>query len=463
MQTILRYLTLSPFLYFLLLGCQDELTEVSDPPAEAVLTNQSGVAELVQRTAQRDGSDDNVIDSASCISLELPLTVVANGFEIIISSEEGLRVVEEIFEEFDDDDDILEILFPITVILPDHSEQVIQNADQLEDLARQCTGDNDDDIECVDFVYPITLSVFNTETQVNEVITINNDRELYQFFDALDDDDLVGFEFPINLATRDGDTIVINNNDQLEDVLEDAIDDCDEGDDDDGDDDNDGDNDLPFDGITCGYGTDNCLQSSGVLATQARNLAAFDEIEVSACGATVVLTQGPQQTVSVTAPNNFLPFIKTEVDDDDELEIFVDIDDSCLQFDEGDSILVEISLPDVEYLTAMSGSGFEVRGTWTDIDDLEIDLSSGARTVIVDPWTAGKLDLDCSSGANYAGFNLTVDDCDVDMSSGAIAEVTVNNALSGSVSSDAILYYKGNPNISVDISGISGGQLIDAN
>ena len=460
MQTILKYLTMSPMLLLLFMGCQDELTEISAPPTEAVLTKQSEVASLVQRTALRDGSGDNIIDSASCISLELPLTVVANGLEITINSEEALELVEEIFDEFDDDDDILEILFPITVVLPDYSEQVIQNAEQLEDLVEQCVEGDDDDIECVDFAYPITLSVFNTETQVNEVITITNDEELYQFFEALDDDDLVGFEFPINLVTVGGETLVITDNDELEDALEDAIDDCDErdddGDDDDGD--NDDDKDTPFDGVTCGNVTENCLESSGVMATEQRNVSSFDEIEVYACGATVILSQGPQ-SVSVTAPDNFLPLIKTEVDDDDELEVYVDLDGSCIQFKEGDAITIEISIPDMESLSAMAGSGFNVTGTWTDIDDLEVDLSSGARLSVEDPWSAQRLDLDCESGAEYVGFNLTVDDCDVDLESGAGAEVTVNNSLSGSVSVGSTLRYRGNPQVSID----GGGAVINAN
>ncbi len=214
-------------------GCQEPIEEVIDPPADAVITANSNVATLLQRVSLNDGSDDNIVDSSSCISLVLPFTVNVNGLEIVVDSEDDLELIEDIFDEFENDDDLLEILFPITVILPDHSEFTIENEDALEDLAEQCDDDEDEDIECLDFEYPITVSTYDTINQTSSVIVLENDEDLYNLIEDLDEDELVGINFPITVILADSSTIEINNNHELEEIIEDVEDDCDEDDDDD--------------------------------------------------------------------------------------------------------------------------------------------------------------------------------------------------------------------------------------
>ncbi|MEO1052453.1 MAG: hypothetical protein AAFX87_17610 [Bacteroidota bacterium] len=222
----------------ILTSCQDDIDETIDPPSEQVIDRSSNVASLVQRTATKDGSEDNILDGASCTSIVLPVTLRANGIELTITSVEGFEIVEEIFDEIDDDEDIIEFVFPITVALSDHSELVINNLEEFENIIDDCVeGGGDDDIECLDFEYPITITAFNTTTQVNEVVTINDDEELYELIENLDEDDLISFTFPIKVVLASGESIEINNNDELETVIEDAIDDCDEDDDNDYDDD----------------------------------------------------------------------------------------------------------------------------------------------------------------------------------------------------------------------------------
>ena len=63
-------------------------------------------------------------------------------------SREDLDLIEEIFDELDDDDDILDIFFPITITLSDFSEITIENQDQLEQYARECLEGGDDDGRC---------------------------------------------------------------------------------------------------------------------------------------------------------------------------------------------------------------------------------------------------------------------------------------------------------------------------
>ncbi len=240
----IRNMSPTKILFFFLMalsaltGCQKEAEEIILPsPAEAFTAN-SVVAGLIERTTLVDGSSDNILDSASCASLVLPVTVFVNGQEITVTEEEDLKYVERVLDEFENDDDKVNIIFPVTIVLADHSQVNIQNEDELEIIMDQCTeGGGDDDIECIDFSYPLTLAIYNTNNQVSDIITIDSDTELYEFMDALKESELISFEFPLVMQLSDGTEITIYNNDELEDAIENASNDCDEDDDTDFDDD----------------------------------------------------------------------------------------------------------------------------------------------------------------------------------------------------------------------------------
>ncbi len=239
MKTSIKKILFLPVILSVLLfnSCQEESIETFQEEEEQVLVANSTVATLMQRTATRDGSYDNIIDNASCIDIVLPVTVFVNGLEIIVDSEEDFEVIEAIFDQLHDDEDSLDIVFPITIVLSDYREIVIENQAQLEEFIAECHED-DDDIECVDFQYPITYSVFDTEENMITTITIHNDEEMYRFLEEIDVNDIISLNFPITLEFFDGEEVIVNNLTELEDILERAINYCDEDDDNDyGDDD----------------------------------------------------------------------------------------------------------------------------------------------------------------------------------------------------------------------------------
>ncbi|MFD2823170.1 LamG domain-containing protein [Lacinutrix iliipiscaria] len=228
-------------LFFLLLfaSCQEEAVEVTSPDDEETIAPDSNLANLMRNTAANDGSFDNIIDFASCLEVELPVTVVVDGVEIIINSEDDFDLIEAIFDEFDGDEDTLEILFPITIILSDYTEIVIENQDALEEYIRACGDENeyDDDIECIDFQYPISISIYNTDFEIIDTVTITSDAGLYAFIESLEGGVLASINFPVTMILANGDVIEVANNTELENVISEAEDDCDEDDDNDWDDD----------------------------------------------------------------------------------------------------------------------------------------------------------------------------------------------------------------------------------
>ncbi len=240
MKTILKLLFFFSLCAIVLLtSCRTEEMESIQPPEDETLAANSIIANLMQRTASNDGSNDNIIDSSNCFDVQLPVTVIANGIEITVDSESDFDIIEAIFDEFDEDEDIIEIIFPITIILVDFTEVVINNISELNSYSITCNGENenDDDIECIDFQYPITASIFNSNSELIDTVTIINDNELYDFIDDIDEADIVNIDFPITVILSDGTQITINSLSNLQSVIQNAENDCDEDDDNDWNDD----------------------------------------------------------------------------------------------------------------------------------------------------------------------------------------------------------------------------------
>lgn len=239
MKTLKPILLLLLGVVFTMTSCRTEDDLAIDPPVEETIEANSAVATLMSNVATNDGSFDNIIDTASCLSVQLPATVTVNGIEIIINDEDGYEDIENIIDLFDDDVDSIVISYPITLILADFSTVIVNSDFELAALVVNCVGENedDDDIECIDFQYPITASIFNENNDLINSITINNDNDMYDFIDDLDEFAAVTINFPITVIFADGTTQTINTVQELEDAIEMADDSCDEDDDNDFDDD----------------------------------------------------------------------------------------------------------------------------------------------------------------------------------------------------------------------------------
>ena len=239
MKTLKQISLLVLGVLLLMTSCRSEDDLAIDPPTEETIQANSTVANLMSSVSLNDGSFDNIIDNASCLSVQLPVTVTVNDIEITINDEDGYQDIEDIIDLFDDDVDSIVISYPITVILADYSTVVVNSDAELAPLVANCVGENedDDDIECIDFQYPITASIFDENNDLINSITINNDNDMYDFIDDLDEFAAVTINFPLTVIFADGSTQTINSIQELEDAIEAADDSCDEDDDNDFDDD----------------------------------------------------------------------------------------------------------------------------------------------------------------------------------------------------------------------------------
>ena len=219
----------------ILSSCRTEEIQIVNPPIENELVANSTVANLMRNTVAKDGSDDNIIDKASCLSIKLPVIVTVNSKEITINDKDGYEEIEDLFDLFDDDVDSIVISYPIEVILSDYTVKTVNSDEELEALAKNCKGENeeDDDIECLDFYYPLKASVFNSNKELILTLTIENDEEMYKLIGDLEDYAAVTIDFPFKVILNGDTYIYINNMQELEEAIAAAKNSCDEDDDND--------------------------------------------------------------------------------------------------------------------------------------------------------------------------------------------------------------------------------------
>ncbi|MBC8767514.1 hypothetical protein H4O18_05875 [Arenibacter sp. BSSL-BM3] len=215
-------------------SCQEEFEELPGEDNQEAILASSSTGQLIQRTSSKDGSYDNIVDGASCFAINFPYVVNVHGLEVEIDAIEDLKLIKQLFDEVEIDDDIVDIVFPITITLSDYTEIKINNREELRERAKECLeGGDDDDIECIDFVYPIVVYSFDINLQQTGNVTVQNDMQLRRYFAERGDDDLLSFDFPITLELYDDTKISVSNNAELAHAIETAKNACDEDDDND--------------------------------------------------------------------------------------------------------------------------------------------------------------------------------------------------------------------------------------
>ncbi len=213
--------------FVLFISCQKEENEIIQDTNQTTITKASPLTGLLERVSQNPTSDDNVLDNTSCFTVSLPVTVIVNGQQITVSTETDYQLVQDAIDAFTNDDDIVNFIYPITITFQNFGTLTISNSSQLDDVIDNCDEDDGfDEIDCITINYPIALNVYNANNQLAETIVLSSDVQLFNFLQNIDNNEYLAIQYPISIVNSNNQTIVINNNDQLEDAIEDAIDDC---------------------------------------------------------------------------------------------------------------------------------------------------------------------------------------------------------------------------------------------
>jgi len=209
-------------------SCQKEEMEVTNQTNENITTT-SPLKDLLERVAQNPTSKDNVLDNSSCFSVQLPVTVIVNGQNIVVNSSSDYATVQAALDAFSNDDDIVNFVYPIKVILKNFQSVTLNGPDELDNLMDNCTEDDGfDEIDCISINYPFVINLYDVATQTPSTITINNNSELFNFLENIDGNKYITISYPISMVNTQGQSITITNNSQLENFIEDSLEDCDD-------------------------------------------------------------------------------------------------------------------------------------------------------------------------------------------------------------------------------------------
>lgn len=216
----------------------------------------------------------------------------------------------------------------------------------------------------------------------------------------------------------------------------------------------------------------NSIKGSKILVTEVRSLPIIHSVHIATAGK-VIISQGPEQEVSVTVDDNIMQYIETKVSNG-TLVIGIEKNISVNDFD----LTVNIKMSDLEALTTSSAGTIEGNTTFI-ADNVSLVLNS-AGNIMLDLEadrllsilsSAGNLFLDgtvtnhhavVSSAGNLHAFNMIADSTTVTVSSAGNAEVYVTDFLDAIISSVGSVYYKGNP-ASIHETVTSLGRLVNSN
>jgi len=230
MKTIRKVpIFLISFLMLLSMSCQKEAEEYIDETEDNQATNgqsidgqtinlNSVLTGLLLSASQNNGYKDNIIDGSSCISVALPVTVVANKQEVIIETEDDYALVEAIFDEFSNDIDFVEFEFPITVVFEQYNSIQVDNETVFNSIVQACQNAIIDTYTCVDFVYPISCFTYNTTNEQTGLVTLNDSPEWFDYLNYLQNNILIAIDYPMGVVV-DGQVVMVNNNDALFEVI----------------------------------------------------------------------------------------------------------------------------------------------------------------------------------------------------------------------------------------------------
>lgn len=213
------------------------------------------------------------------------------------------------------------------------------------------------------------------------------------------------------------------------------------------------------------------VHGSGVAGTEKRTVVSFSKIDVSG-GLKVILTQDSSSTVTVTADDNLLKYIKTEIEGN-KLHVY-----TTRNIQSQTQVLISIGLKQLESLEA-SGA-VEVlsvgRITTKDLDlafsgSTNVDLDISAADVHTDGSGSTELKLKGQAASHHVtlsgsgdidALDFVVGKYDIETSGASHCRINVLKDLGVHSSGSSEIEYRGSPsNVSSDKSGSASITKID--
>jgi adenylate kinase family enzyme len=218
---------LSVVSFLLLFSCQSEIAE-QEYNTQETITKTTPLTTFIERVVMQKTSQDNIIDNTDCFMIKLPYVITVDNVEIPVNSYDDYELIKNKTDESSNDNDVIYVHFPITVIFSDYSEKRIYSQTDFNNLLYDCKVKSDDllKINCLSFNYPITIKIYDSNKQIASSVSIIDDKALYVFINNLADNHLIALNFPLTINNLTGQKVTIVDNNQLEKVIKETIEIC---------------------------------------------------------------------------------------------------------------------------------------------------------------------------------------------------------------------------------------------
>ena len=177
----------------------------------------------------------------------------------------------------------------------------------------------------------------------------------------------------------------------------------------------------------------NTIVGTGSVVSDTINLAAFNSVK-NLASFNVQITKGSPQQVVLKAQQNILDVVTYQVNNE---ELLLGLQNNVsIQTPYG--LNAEITVPEITRVGVIGAGDFDLSGT-----------------------PQGVLYIDIIGVGNVRAYNLTVDTCYITTTGVGDCYVRVNNLLNVLIAGVGHVYYKGNPSIISNITGV--GSIVDDN
>jgi len=197
------------------------------------------------------------------------------------------------------------------------------------------------------------------------------------------------------------------------------------------------------------------VTGSGNIKEENRNVGDFSEVGIEQ-GLTATISVGAKTSVTVSADDNLLPLVRTEVKNG---RLIVGLTDRHVTSSNG--IRVNIITPELKAVGGSGGSSLTVEGTTgstfeaegsggavltvnkAKADQIKVSASGGGRITL--SGAAKELKVRMSGGAGVKAMDVPATSVAISGSGGAHAEVAAKESLEADISGGAKVRVKGNP------------------
>lgn len=217
--------------------------------------------------------------------------------------------------------------------------------------------------------------------------------------------------------------------------------------------------------VSCDLTSQKKIRGNGDIKTEIRSENGFQTIEVSGA-INVLVTQDSAQSLKVEADANLMPHIETYMDKN----TLIIRPERGYNLKPTKSIKVYVAGPRFRYFDVSGASSIRSENKLSSDDEFFVDVSGASdATIAVKSPVVGikstgaskatmtgetkELRIDCSGASHAKCFDLLSENADVELSGASGAQVFASVRLKANVSGAANLKYKGNAEVTQDVSG----------